>query len=160
MDWNHLLIKIAQNKLDVVIVSAFYGLIRYDTHISDYDLDMSKAGRLWLFNNTIGNALKKYIVEKEFSKFCKSSIQYFISLFRPVIFKKRLNSNRPRSPVRNQPSAVNRSADSSGKCKYPDVTLGPRTSTSPLPSSSRRSPSQSAALSPCADGAEGRSPYP
>jgi hypothetical protein len=67
MDWNHLLLKVAQNKLDVVIVSAFYGLIRYDTHISDYDLDMSKSVRLWLLNNTLGKALKKYIIDKEFS---------------------------------------------------------------------------------------------
>lgn len=51
--------------LDIVIVSALYGIINYTTEINDYDLMMSHRGLNGLWGNVIVSSINKYRQEKK-----------------------------------------------------------------------------------------------
>lgn len=54
--------KIAQGSLRVIIISALFGALEFNTPIPDYDLFMSKTKRRWLAGNTLGNAIQNYVI--------------------------------------------------------------------------------------------------
>ena len=57
--------KINNNKLHLLIISGLYGLLKFDDLIPDYHFEMKK-NPTWKqpLNNSILNAVKKYIKEK------------------------------------------------------------------------------------------------
>lgn len=62
MNWPMALQKIADGSLRVIIVSALFGALEFNTPIPDYDLAMSKTKRSWLAGNTLGNAIRSYVL--------------------------------------------------------------------------------------------------
>ncbi len=74
MDWHTALQKIAQGSLKIIIVSALFGALEYDTPIPAYDLVMSKTKRRWLGGNLLGNTIQTYILANPNIKQVKSFI--------------------------------------------------------------------------------------
>jgi cytoplasmic iron level regulating protein YaaA (DUF328/UPF0246 family) len=84
--YQNLIDKLIQNKIiDIVIVSAMYGLINYNTKIKNYDLSMGQLGgvKFWNNGNLLTNSLNFYIAENQISSVYTflSPNQYYIALF-------------------------------------------------------------------------------
>lgn len=66
--------KLSENcKLDLVIISAFYGLLRYDDWICDYNITMKdkigkKTLKTWWRNNGLCQISEDYIIENNISE--------------------------------------------------------------------------------------------
>lgn len=56
--------KINLGSLRVIIVSALFGALEFDTPIRNYDLVMSKTKRKWLARNVLGNAIQRYVLAR------------------------------------------------------------------------------------------------
>lgn len=55
----------AHQKLDIIIISALYGAINYDTPINNYDLVMNHFGAgHWAENNVLANSINSYVEHK------------------------------------------------------------------------------------------------
>lgn len=59
--WLHALELIEQGRLNILIVSALYGLLEYDTCIANYNLQMNQARHLWMHNNLLARTLERYL---------------------------------------------------------------------------------------------------
>jgi hypothetical protein len=58
---------IAQNKLDIIIISALYGVINIKTPIANYNLEMKALGgvNFWRFNNILGHSMNEYCLQND-----------------------------------------------------------------------------------------------
>lgn len=59
------------NGLHVLIISGFYGVLKYNDHILDYQLDIKKGGnKFWTVNNinSISNSILSYISKNNISR--------------------------------------------------------------------------------------------
>ena len=62
LNWNDTIQpSIDSGNVFIVIISALYGLIEYDTPILNYDLNITSSKRAWLQNNLLKTTLSDYI---------------------------------------------------------------------------------------------------
>jgi hypothetical protein len=56
---------IAENKLDIIIISALYGVININTPIANYNLRMEALGgvNFWSHNHILGNSINEYCLQ-------------------------------------------------------------------------------------------------
>jgi cytoplasmic iron level regulating protein YaaA (DUF328/UPF0246 family) len=56
---------IAENKLDIIITSALYGVININTPIANYNLRMEALGgvNFWSHNHILGNSINEYCLQ-------------------------------------------------------------------------------------------------
>jgi hypothetical protein len=59
---------IEKGVIDIVIVSALYGIINFDTEINDYDLTMSEGGLRNLWGCSVSEAILKYCSDKNINR--------------------------------------------------------------------------------------------
>ena len=64
INWPLAITLINEEKLKILIVSAYYGLIEYHTPIAYYDLQMDQVKRFWMQGNVLSNALSAYITNQ------------------------------------------------------------------------------------------------
>lgn len=93
---NALLLKIQEGKLDLLIISGLYGVLKYDDHIIDYHLEISKGGLgMWNINgiNSVRNAVVNYI---QIHHFNANDVYYMLAgsyptILNPINFTNNLN---------------------------------------------------------------------
>lgn len=59
---------IEDERLDIIIISALYGVINYNTPISNYDLKMDKYVGFWRTQNVLNNAIHTYCQQNNIDK--------------------------------------------------------------------------------------------
>jgi cytoplasmic iron level regulating protein YaaA (DUF328/UPF0246 family) len=73
--------------LDIIIISALYGVINYDTYINDYDLELSANNGIsfWGQGNVISNSINRY---------CENTdVQQIYSFLTPNTYYRGLSAN-------------------------------------------------------------------
>jgi hypothetical protein len=63
VDWNKVIDLHKKNKLEVIILSALYGVVEFNLQIPEYDLTIDKTQKQW--GNTINDVIEEYIKNKE-----------------------------------------------------------------------------------------------
>ena len=58
---------IAENKLDIIIISALYGVININTPIVNYNLEMGALGgvNFWSYNHILSNSINEYCLQND-----------------------------------------------------------------------------------------------
>jgi cytoplasmic iron level regulating protein YaaA (DUF328/UPF0246 family) len=58
---------IAENKLDIIIISALYGVININTPIANYNLEMGALGgvNFWNHNHILSNSINEYCLQND-----------------------------------------------------------------------------------------------
>lgn len=58
---------IAENKLDIIIISALYGVININTPIANYNLEMGALGgaNFWSHNHILSNSINEYCLRND-----------------------------------------------------------------------------------------------